>query len=308
MASDSAARERRDDLTEDWLMSQRQPSTAVPYRHAITAFFTWCEHRGTDPLTARRRDIDAYRHHLMGSYRSGGPLSPSTTARHLSTISSWYRFGIFEGQLEVNPVLAVKRPVVDADSKTQGLSLDEAAAMLAASVAAGPRTGAVLHLLLSTGARVSEMCAATTSDLGWDDDSARTVRIVRKGGKEARVSVQPILWAPVQHYLEERPKGPDGPLLATERGAMARSTAWRIVSELAAEVVPRKRIHPHSLRHTAATLALDLGQPIQEVQQMLGHKAVATTVRYDRARASRGRAGWRALGQALAGTEDADRG
>lgn len=290
----------RRELTEDWLLAQRQPSTTGPYRSAITAFFEWCDRRGVDPLDARRRDIDAYRHHLASPQRPGGTLRAATVYRHLSTISSWYHFGIQDGRLEINPVLAVKRPRVDQESRTEELTLDEAVAMLAASLRADPRTAALLHLLLGTGARVSEICTATTADLGWGKDGERTLRIVRKGGRESRVPVQLVMWAPVQDYLEGRPQGPEGPLLLTERGAMDRRTAWQIVSDLAGEVVRSKRVHPHSFRHAAATIALNLGQPIQEVQEMLGHKSVATTMRYDRARGSRGGQASRAVADAVA--------
>lgn len=299
-------RARRDQLAEDWLLSQRSASTAGPYRIVMTAFFAWCDGQSVDALAATRRDIDRYRHHLVSPGRVRGPLGPASAYRHLSTISSWYRFGIQEGWLEANPVDAIRRPVVDTESRAEGLSVDEAQRLLAASIEAGPRTAALVHLLLSTGARVSEMCTATTSNLGWDSDGARTLRVVRKGGKEASISIQPAFWAVVDQYLQDRPQGPDGPLLMTERGAMSRQTARQIVSDLAREVVPHKRISPHSLRHTAATLALDAGEPLQEVQAMLGHAAPATTLRYDRARAGRGRAASRALAAALgSGTAEA---
>lgn len=291
----------REDLTEDWLMSQRAPSTAGPYRIAITAFIAWCDREHVDPLVATRRDIDRYRHYLASPSRPRGPLGPASIYRHLSTISSWYRFGIQDGRLEVNPVDAIKRPRVQNESLSEGLTAAEARGLLAASIADGPRAAALVHLLLATGARVSEVCSASTSDLGWDDDGARTLKIVRKGGHPARVPIAPAFWRVVQAYLDGRPQGPEGPLLLTERGAMSRGAAWAIVHRLAAEVAPRKRISPHSLRHTAATIALDAGQPLQEVQEMLGHRAPATTLRYDRARGTRGRAASRAVADVLTG-------
>ncbi len=292
-------RARRDQLAEDWLLSQRSASTAGPYRIVIAAFIGWCDRQSVDPLSATRRDVDRYRHYLVSPGRPRGPLNAATAYRHLSTISSWYRFGIQEGWLDANPVDAIRRPVVDTESRAEGLSINEAQRLLSASIKAGPRTAALVHLLLSTGARVSEMCSATTSSLGWDSDGARALRVVRKGGKEALISIQPAFWAVVDRYLQERLQGPDGPLLMTQRGPMSRQTAYQIISDLARQVVPQKRISPHSLRHTAATLALDAGEPLQEVQEMLGHRAPATTLRYDRARGTRGRAASRAVADIL---------
>jgi len=296
-----------DDLVEGWLLSQRMPSTAVPYRSAIEAFLRWCNDRDLPPLAATRRDIDRYRQHLArprGATRR--PLAAATQHRHLSTIASFYRYVILEGEvgLEHNPVENVRRPQVSNVSQREGLLLDEARALLAASLEEGPRTAALVHLLLSTALRVSEACGATTKDLGWTDGGVRTVRVVRKGGKQATIRIQPQFWAVIDAYLQERPQGPTGPLLMTERGQMDRNTARDIVAKLARRVVPHKRISPHSLRHTAATIMLDAGVAMQEVQAVLGHSTPAMTQRYDLARENRGQVGSAALGDALTRKDD----
>lgn len=297
-----------DDLVEGWLLSQRMPSTAKPYRSAIRAYLDWCAERDLPPLDATRRDVDRYRQYLARRRATGRPLAASTQARHLTTVASFYRYVILEGDvgLEHNPAENVRRPRVDNESKTEGLNLDEARALLAASVEDGPRTAALLHLLLSTAMRVSEACGATTRDLGWTDNGVRTVRVIRKGGKDARIRIMPAFWQVIDDYLQGRPQGPTGPLLMTERGQMDRNTARDIVVRLAKQVVPHKGIHPHSLRHTAATLALNEGVSLQEVQAMLGHSTPAMTMRYDRAREQRGHQASAALGDALTRKDDDD--
>lgn len=292
---------------EDWLLSQRRPRTKKPYRSAINAYLAWCRNRGLDPLAAVRRDIDKYRHHLAERRkRNGRRLSAATQCRHLSTLASFYRFAVRGPYgIEVNPTEHVQRPEVDKESKREGLLLHEAHAVLAASITADERTAAVVHLLLSTGLRVSEACGVDTRDVGWSSDNlSRTVKVERKGGKDTVVPLQLASWRVIERYLNVRPQGPTGPLLMTQRGAMSPSTAWQIVTDLTSAVVPNKTISPHSLRHTATTLALDAGQPLQEVQVLMGHSSPATTLRYDRARQSRGHAASRALGEALFGAQN----
>lgn len=299
-----------DEIVEDWLLARRRPGTAKPYRSAMNAFVQWCTDRDVDPLDATQQDIDRYRHHLARRRgRAGRALAPSTQHRHLSTIASFYGFAMQNPRygVERNPAEHVQRPEVDRESTRQGLLLDEAHALLKASIAAGPRTAALVHLLLSTGMRVSEACGVEVRDVGWSDDgTSRTVRVARKGGRVTTVPLQLASWEVIDRYLQERKEGPTGPVLLTERGAMSPNTAWRIITELTGSLWSHKTITPHSLRHTATTLALDAGQPLQEVQTLMGHRSPATTLRYDRARKARGHAASRALGQVLFGAEEGE--
>lgn len=294
----------RDQFREDWIMSQQPGRTAATYRHVIDRWFGWCDGRGLDVWQVRRADVDAFRHWLVS-----GPVKAqaSTLAKHLSVVSSFYRYVVQEGRpapIEHNPVANVRRPPVGQLSEKEGLDADEARALLAASLVKDTRTAALVHLLLSTGARVSEVCGATVEDVGRFDGE-RVLTVTRKGRKRGRVLLPDSVWAVVSHYLDTRRDVPDRWLLATTGGRpMSRQTAYRIVAALAAEALGRKHIGPHLMRHTAATLALDAGLPIQEVQGMLGHASSATTQRYDRRARTRGRAASKAL-DALLATDEA---
>lgn len=293
-----------DDLIEAWLDAQRMPSTREPYRSAITLFRRWCDDRGVDVLAASQRDINRYRQHLARPRANGRSYANSTQHLRLSAVSSFYRHAAVEGLIEHNPVENVKRPPLSSESPREPISLDQARQLLAASVEKGPRTAALVHLLLSTAMRVSEACSADTRDLGWSNGKqVRTVKIVRKGGKPATVRIQPQFWAVIDTYLQTRPQGPTGPLLLTERGQMDRNTAWAIVVGLAREVLPGVPVSPHVLRHTAATLMLNAGAPMQEVQAVLGHTTPAMTQRYDGDRENRGQIGSAMLGDALLGED-----
>lgn len=290
-------------VRDDWLASQKSEQTSTTYRQVIDDWIGWCATRQVDVWSARRRDVDIYRQWVTSPHRPGGAVGQVTLAKILATLASFYRYAMLDvdpSPVDRSPMDRVKRPRIANVSHRQSLNIDEARALLAVAVGSGPRDAALVHLLLSTGIRVSEACAADTTDLGWTADGERALTLTRKGGIRTEITILPDYWAAIDHYLSERPSGPAGALLQTVRGRLSRQEAYRIVVRLATQVAPHKRIGPHSLRHTAATLLLDDGVPLQEVQGMLGHSDSRTTIRYDRNQASRGRVASRTLGGLLA--------
>lgn len=287
-------------LVEGWLASQLSPLTRSSYEQIAREWLRWCAAVDGGWVAAQRGDVDRYRQWLAGRTRPGGKLSSVTVAKRLSVLASLYRFALEEpgSPIERSPLDRVRRPRVRGELRRTGLTLPQARELLAASTKAGLRQASLVHLLLMTAVRVSEACNATTSDLRTVDGEQR-LQVVRKGDIPDEVLLPAACWEVLSRYLEERRQGPRGPLLMTQRGPMSRQEAYRIVSTLAAEVAPGQRIGPHSLRHTAATLALDDGRPLQEVQLLLGHSTPAMTSRYDQARAGRGRGAGRALGALL---------
>jgi integrase/recombinase XerD len=106
-----------------------------------------------------------------------------------SPLSSFYKYAIADGVTLLNPVATVTRPTIDADhSSTQGLTRDQAKALLAVFQFDDPRSHALLALLVFTGIRVGEALGARTTDYGHDAVH-RTLTIRRKSGKSATVAV-----------------------------------------------------------------------------------------------------------------------
>lgn len=224
-------------------------------------------------------------------------------------MSSFYRYAVSADVIASgNPVDLVKRPKVDADhSSTQGLTKDQARVLLAVARADGPRSYALVSLLLFTGIRLSEALNASTNDYGHDTGH-RTLSIRRKGGKDGRVAVA----APAVEALNaclgttggELVLGTAGgglPLFTTATGKRwAASEAFRTVQRLARAAGVEGRISPHSLRHTFATLALDAGVALHDLQDSMGHADPRTTRRYDRARGTLAKAAGYDVARALA--------
>lgn len=274
---------RREQIREKWIVAQKSPQTGLTYRAAIDVWFGYCDSCGVDVWDAERENADRWRHWLRARY------SRASTAKHMSIASSFYAYAIDESGRGRNPFAHAKRPKAARVSQRRAMSEDEARQLRAAAVDKNPRTAAVVCLLLGTGARVSELCGARTSDL-TTYGGRRSLHITRKGDVPGRVRIAPADWDALQHYLATRPDVPGNWLLATTGGRrMSRQTAWRIVSELAVEVFGEgsPSVYPHRCRRTFATLALNK-VPIQEVQHALGHQSSATTQLYDSDAAKRG--------------------
>lgn len=287
-----AARPVRGEITEGWLEAQLRDNTRTAYARDIAEFFDWADRRDLDPIAARPRDLRAYRNHLCCRI-----AAPSTVNRKLAAVSSWFAFAADEHEdvVPANPMSNVRRMPRSAESTTVALDRGELARLFAAADATGVEAAALVRMLFYSGARVSELCTATTRDLR-DERGHRTLWVTRKGGGRLRLTVA----RPAAVALDAHLDGRQGPLfLGRDGAALTRHGASRRLDRLVKAAGIRKPITPHSLRHTAATLALDEGQDIREVQRMLGHSKIETTMRYDRSRASVDRSPTHALAAAL---------
>ena len=112
----------------------------------------------------------------------------------------------------------------------------------------------------------------------------RTLRIVRKGGKQVTIPLAPRTARAIDLAVAEREHVPI--LIGAHGQRLDRYAAIRIVKRLAKAAGIAKRISPHSLRHSFTTAALDAGVPLRDVQDAASHADPRTTMRYDRARHS----------------------
>lgn len=277
-------------LAAAWLATYRSARTRRAYAGDLAAWLDWLREVGVDVLDARRVHVDLWVRQLLDA-----GAAASSTSRRLSALSSWYRHLVEHDLLAANPAAAVRRPAVDPDhTATVGLDRDQARAFLAAADAdRGParlRTAATARLLLHIGLRVDELAAADVADLGHDRGH-RVLTVTRKGGRRATVVLPPATAAAVDVYLAARAgeagEPARGPLLTTAGGGrLDQAALWKLVRRLAraAGIPSWARLSPHSLRHTAITLALDAGAHLRDVQDFAGHRDPRTTRRYDRAR------------------------
>ncbi|MEV0719314.1 tyrosine-type recombinase/integrase [Asanoa sp. NPDC050611] len=281
------------EFTDAWLANRRlSPHTRAAYRRDVGAWVAWCGARGVDPLAATFLDVNAFAREVEET------AAPTTVARKMSALSSWYDFLVKLRALDTNPVTGADRPRVDRDhSATVGLTPEEVDALLrAAAQATGPtaaRTRAAIALLADLGLRVGELVSLDVDDLG-EERGHRSIRFTGKGGKHRRRALTPSTAAAIDAYLAERATAAGvsvneltGPLLATASGGrIDRHAVFRLVRRIAADagIPAADRLSPHSLRHAFATTARAEGVALEDVQDAMGHADPRTTRRYDRDR------------------------
>lgn len=259
--------------------------TQRAYRQDLEQWRTYCQDKQLDPTTAGRHDVETWARTLE---RQG--KSASTVKRRIGTLASFCEYLMDEGLLERSPAARVRRPRVDQESKTSALSLNQLNRLVETARQAGTLEHALIVMLGGLGLRVGETCKARVEHLG-EDEGRRILHLPeRKGGKVGVAVLPPSISAAVDAHINGRAAGP---LLlhpsqenfgVHRQKPLAYSTAYTIVKKIARNAgLPQ--IHPHSLRHTFATLALDAGVDMYDLQLAMGHSSSDTTMRYDRARA-----------------------
>lgn len=286
-------------LTAGWLAGRRSDRTRAAYIADLSPWLDWCAAQGLDPLAVRRVDLDGYRWALEHPTDRPAP-SPSTVGRKLSSLSSWYTYLVENDAIGRNPAAAVERPEVDRDtSQTVGMSRPQVRAFLTALADDPLRNRALLTLLVDVGIRVAEATNADVSDYAHTS-GYQVIWVTRKGGKRYRRTVPVPVAALVDAYLAERAAQVgcvaadlSGPLFVTTATGRhpggKRLDRWavkKVIRRIArrAELPQADQLTPHSLRHTFATLGLDAGASLRDMQDALGHADTRTTRRYDRAR------------------------
>ena len=187
-----------------------------------------------------------------------------------------------------NPALEVSPPKQD---KTLPVHLDvvEAQGALNAppdDTILGLRDRAILELLYSSGIRLRELVGLTESALDLDSG---LVRVLGKGGKERIVPIGKHATDAMRRYLTRRPELMDSSATGEDRhrvflsrtgSPLSPSGVQHRVVRYLSEATGRRRLTPHTLRHSFATHLLDAGADLNAVKEMLGHASLSTTQVY----------------------------
>ena len=288
------------DFTEKWLANRRfSEHTRDAYRRDLGQFLQWCARHQLDPLQARFTDVNAWGRSLEEPDEEAGrakPLAPTSVARKMSAVSSWYNFLVKLGALAANPAAAADRPMVDRDfSSTVAFTQGEATRMLMTAAAGDPWMGRIAPLLatwlVELGTRATETSQVQIEDLGHDRGH-RIVQMKLKGGKRRTRTIPPHLATMLDDYLAWQAgelgvpmETLSGPLFLNAEGQpVNRLSLYRFVRRLAkaAGLPNADRTSPHSFRHAWNTMARRRGADLERRQYAMGHSDPRTTRRYDR--------------------------
>lgn len=267
-------------------------NTLGAYRRDLARYREFLEARGIDGLErVGETDVAEFGTALRAGGDGHPPLAAGSVARALIAVRGLHRFAAAEGLTDSDVARAVKPPgpgrrLPKALPYDQVLALLEAAGGDTAGEAAprALRDRALLELLYSTGARISEVVGLDVDDL---DTAGRAVVLHGKGGKQRMVPIgRPALAAVDAYLVRGRPalaakgRGGGALFLNARGGRLSRQSAWQVLQDGAARAGIEAAVSPHTLRHSFATHLLDGGADVRVVQELLGHASVTTTQIY----------------------------
>lgn len=211
----------------------------------------------------------------LAQYQDEGHCSKITIdniRRVLSTFFSWLEE---EDYIVKSPVKRIHK--VKATEKVKAVISDEIIEILRDGCLE-KRDLAMVELLLSTGIRVGELVNLNIADINF---ATRECIVYGKGDKERRAYFDAKSKVHIEEYLQTRTD--DNPaLFVSLKAPYNRLTISGVETRMRTlgRHVSVQGIHPHKFRRTMATRAIDKGMPIEQVQRLLGHQQIDTTLRY----------------------------
>lgn len=250
------------------------PNTVASYISDLTAFFSAV---GKDPKNVVPEDIISY-------FAETTALSKRSQARVLSSLHSFYKWMIMEGEMTNNPSDAIEAPKLGKYLPAV-LSVEEVDRLIAAvdlDSAFGKRDRAMLETLYGLGLRVSELISLRISSI-WTEQGF--VSVIGKGDKQRLVPLGGMARDAIRDYLEVRGPAADresSDILFLNRfgRALTRIAVFKMIKAYAVKAGISKEISPHTLRHSFATHLIENGADLRAVQEMLGHESILTTEIY----------------------------
>lgn len=237
-------------------------------------------YRKLDPTALKQDHIEEF---LADLYDQG--LNARSQARVLSSIKGFYKYLMLEDIIEEDPTELIQGPKLD-KKLPHVLTVEEIDSLIGAidmSKPEGPRNKAILETLYSCGLRVTEAISLRMTDLFFEQGY---IRVVGKGNKERLVPINNKAIEDIQAYLIERVKLDINPkfeniLFLNRRGnQLTRVMIFTIIKDLSNKIGLKKKISPHTFRHSFASHLFERGADLRVIQELLGHETIITTEIY----------------------------
>ncbi len=232
-----------------------------------------------DPNKITRKDISEFLFLLRKA------ILPISISRILSTVKNFHKFLLREKITLSDPSGLIEAPKIDKKIPSFLLSeeVNKILKMPNLKNTQGIRDRAILELMYATGLRVSELTMLKIANLNLD---VGFLICKGKGSKERIVPLGKIAQRFIEKYLvESRNKLLGGKLsvyvfLAQGGRRLSRQSVWKMVVKMVFRAKIKKKVSPHTLRHSFATHLLEGGADLRSVQEMLGHSSITTTQIY----------------------------
>lgn len=266
----------------EYLSAERNlaPSTVKAYEYDLRRY---TEYRVAIPLPMSVEKTDAFElKEYLAHLREEHDCRPTTLARVVSSLRTFFEFLKTSGVLESSPAVSLHHP-----KKPKKLPIylvpEEARRLLTLHPGLETeevRNRTILILLVMSGIRLAELVGL---DVNSVDTEGGTVLVFGKGRKERLVPMNASLLAALKTWLASRPPGRDGCralFLDAHGDRISRRTVQHLVKKAAKELGLDQRLSPHKLRHTFATILHSEAVDLRDIQELMGHANIASTSIY----------------------------
>jgi integrase/recombinase XerD len=251
------------------------------YIRDIKKFASYAIPLNLNELKITRENISDFLAELKGNN-----ISARSQARIISGIKAYYKYLIMDDYIKFNPTELIESPKIGL-KLPDTLSLIEIDKLIAAvdlSNSQGERNRAILETLYSCGLRVSELINLQLSNIHFKEGY---LKVIGKGDKERLAPIGGRALHYLKIYINEVrnhqsiKKGHEDFVFLNNRGAkLTRVMIFLIIQKLSEIIGLKKKISPHTFRHSFATHLIEGGADLRAVQEMLGHESITTTEIY----------------------------
>ena len=250
-------------------------NTISSYERDLLKFSSFLNKKGLNDF--KEIDSDALNLFIMELRNAG--TSGKSLKRYLSSIRVFFTFLMERDGLEINPALSIKTPKIERDlPKT--IDFDDLKKMMTikSSKYKELRSVLMIELLYSCALRVSELVGINLEDIDMNEGF---VKVMGKGGKARFSPMGQTTIEVLKRYVKQRPNCNTDALFINQKSLrISTRTVQNIVKNRALEVGVSINVHPHMLRHAAATHFLQSSHDLRTVQEFLGHKSIKSTQVY----------------------------
>lgn len=240
-------------------------STLARYEYVLKCLFDGMG------VTVRKTTVYHLRQFIMQEKARG--ISMNTIKSYAYIYSGFYGWLHKEGLIEKDPTANLGTIKAKVEEKIPFTSEE---IQLIKEACENDYQRAIVHFLLATGCRISELCSVNRKDIDWKQ---MRLTVTGKGDKDRTLYFDDVAALMLQRYLKTR-DDIDPALFYNRNGNRATPHGIRCMLKAIEERSHVPDIHPHRFRHTFATMLIDRGVPIQEVAAMLGHSKLDTTMTY----------------------------
>ncbi|MCF7886968.1 MAG: site-specific tyrosine recombinase XerD [Candidatus Omnitrophica bacterium] len=250
------------------------------YKTDLNKYKKYLNKLGIDnPRKVKREDISEFIFSLRSS------LSIRTISRILSSVKNFYQFLLREKIISHDPSSLIESPKLEKKIPSFLTSQEVVMVLKAPNLKnnRGIRARAILEVMYATGLRVSELVDLKTQDVNLE---VGFIKCKGKGSKERIVPLGNTANHFIKKYKQQaRPsllKEKESIFLFLAQGGhkLSRQTVWKIIKAMVKKAKIKKKVSPHTLRHSFATHLIEGGADLRSVQEMLGHANITTTQIY----------------------------